>query len=200
MTKNLDVAGGKCYGEGGQVYDPPAGYRYPTAEEVQANCVKYGRLYDWATAMGLPSKCNSVLSESDEDCAIKTPHQGICPTGWHLPSDAEWATLIDAVGGSSVAGTKLKATSGWNFSENIPSGTDDIGFAALPGGYSGGNDRFAYIGNSGYWWSTSDDGSTTAYTMYISYSSKSATNKDRRPKIGLASVRCVKNITMEVTQ
>jgi len=74
-----------------------------------ANCAKYGRLYNWETA--------------------KT----VCPDGWRLPSDAEWTTLTNYVG--SNAGTKLKSTTGWN---NNGNGTDTYGFLALPGG-SGSN-------------------------------------------------------------
>ena len=63
-----------------------------------ANCEIYGRLYNWSTA------------------------STVCPTGWHIPSDAEWDVLITAVGGSSTAGTKLKVASGWS---NNCNGTDD---------------------------------------------------------------------------
>jgi len=57
-----------------------------------ANCSKYGRLYNWATAMALDESCNN------KECAdqIQTKHRGICPSGWHLPSNAEWNALITA--------------------------------------------------------------------------------------------------------
>jgi len=89
-----------------------------------ANCATYGRLYDWNTAMAA------------------------CPSGWHLPSDAEWTTLTDFVGGESTAGTKLKANSGlWSTN----TGTDDYGFTALPGGEYRSSGSF-YVGNRGHWW------------------------------------------------
>ena len=121
--KNLDcdVAGSKCYGN-----DP-------------ANCVKYGRLYDWATAMGLPPNCNSSSCSGQ----IGSPHRGICPSGWHIPSNDDWDKLYryaDGTDGTSgtggpydspTAGAKLKAESGWNSNGG---GTDEFGFSALPGG------------------------------------------------------------------
>jgi uncharacterized protein (TIGR02145 family) len=75
-----------------------------------------------------------------------------CPYGWHLPSNDEWNVLLDFV--SANAGTKLKATSpDWN-------GTDDYGFAALPGGYCGdacpdNNSPFTALGTSSFWWTAS---------------------------------------------
>jgi len=85
------------------------------------NCNIYGRLYDWSTA------------------------KWICPSGWHLPTDAEWDILVNYAGGSDAAGTKLKAKSGWN---NNGNGTDNYGFSALPGGINS-----VYISTSGAWWS-----------------------------------------------
>jgi len=142
MAENLnyDVEGSRCYN------DEPD------------NCVTYGRLYDWATAMALPSKCNSTLSTSDADCAIKTPnHQGICPAGWHIPSNdisscdeedncttsyGDWNVLMKFVNPNCSgndhcegAGAKLKATSGWSdYDGKSGNGTDDYGFSALAGG------------------------------------------------------------------
>ena len=148
---NCDVEGSKCYNN-----DP-------------ANCAKYGRLYDWATAMALSSSssCNSSTNCASQ---IKTKHRGICPSGWHIPSDADWEILIDYVGGYKTAGTKLKATSGWDndFGTGRPgNGTDDYGFSALPGGYysySGGT--FLGGGDDGSWWSADDDDDNSFYTSY----------------------------------
>ena len=93
------------------------------------NCDKYGRLYNLDTAMKA------------------------CPSGWHLPDDAEWEALITAVGGKSTAGRYLKATSGW---DNNGNGEDKFGFSALPGGFGsvGGFGGFSVgdVGSAGYWW------------------------------------------------
>jgi len=97
------------------------------------NCKKYGRLYDWYVAME------------------------VCPSGWHLPSNAEWDVLMAAVNGEEVAGKKLKAKSGWNNSYEGKSGngTDQYGFSALPGGYSYSDGSFDDVGYYGRWWSAS---------------------------------------------
>ena len=104
-------------------------------DKKPTNCDKYGRLYDWETA-------------------IK-----VCPGGWHLPSDKEWDELVrfaDGANGTEIAcesetvGKYLKAKSGWN---NLGNGEDKFGFAALPGGSGNFND----IGDRGEWWSNSSD-------------------------------------------
>jgi len=127
------------------------------------SCAKYGRLYDWATVMGLPSSCNSDTCASQ----VQSKHQGICPNGWHIPSRAEWDTLVryvDPNAGSGCcdnnAGMKLKSTSGWSGGGN---GTDDYGFSALPGGGRNTGGSFGGAGSLGYWWSAMENGSGSAY-------------------------------------
>jgi uncharacterized protein (TIGR02145 family) len=182
---NYNVEGSKCYAEGEHGV---------TADSIAKNCDTYGRLYNWATAMGLPDKCNSTLSTSDTDCTVIKPyHQGICPSGWHLPSDAEWNTLIAFVhsdnglvpytyGSSAVAGKYLKSTSGW-----YNNGNDEYGFAALPGG-SLINDNSRFIGSVGQWWSLSEDDASIAYFRHMDDSEYAGSNS---VKVNLKSVRCV---------
>jgi len=149
MAKNLNfnVPGSVCY------------------DNEESNCDTYGRLYDWATAMGLPPTCNSNPCATD----IQTPHhRGICPVGWHIPSDAEWTALTNFVstnGAGANAGTVLKSRApDWN-------GTNDYGFSALPGG-NGLGSSFDNAGSNGYWWSTTElDASNARYRgMYSGYS------------------------------
>jgi len=166
MAQNLNYnASGKCYGD------------------IQGNCVKYGRLYNWATAMSLTSSCNY------EECASKIGdnHQGICPEDWHIPSDAEWTTLTDFVG--TNAGKTLKSTSGWN---NNGNGTNDYGFTALPSGFSYLNGAFNGIGNLGDWWSASEYGNSNAKDRTMSYSGMNVGGQ-AQGKSYFCSVRCVKN-------
>jgi uncharacterized protein (TIGR02145 family) len=126
-----------------------------------ANCDKYGRLYDWNTA------------------------KAACPKGWHLPSDEEWDTLMDFVGGSSTAETKLKVTNGWNHNGN---GTDEDGFAALPGGNGFSDGNFHNVGYGGHWWSASENYANNYRYMYYSID---GTFWFRNSKSLLFSVRCV---------
>jgi len=180
MSKNLDseAEGSKCYNN-----DP-------------ANCTKYGRLYDWATAMVLPSKCNDVFYTADADCDIAIPnHQGLCPAGWHIPSEEDWEVLTKFIdprcsgssGGCDSVAIKLKARSDWGASHN---GTDKYKFAALPGGSRLPNGKFRNggAGGSGYWWGASDK-DTEAYYLLIG-SGLSHSIDDKRD---LRSVRCVKD-------
>jgi len=164
---NYNASGSKCYND-----DP-------------ANCDKYGKLYYWATAMDLPSSCNSSTCGSQ----VQTKHKGICPSGWHIPSDGDWDNLMTAVGGSSTAGKKLKATSGWNSSGN---GTDDYGFAALPGGNGGSDGDFGTVGDLGGWWSASEYDSDRAYNRYMDYNIEDA-RWGYDGKNYLFSVRCLQD-------
>ncbi len=198
MAENLNtnVPGSKCYGEGGEVVvdieiDVDGNYNYITEPlspaEIQSNCTKYDRLYDWATAMALDASCNSV------SCAgqIGNPHRGICPQGWHIPSGDDWSTLIDYAGGYSEAGGKLKATSGWNENGN---GTDEYGFSALPGGYGYSDGYFYDVGDFGIWWSSSEyeSGSNGAYYRGMRYNYENA-SWNSGVKGNLFSVRCVQD-------
>ena len=138
MAKNLDfeAESSKCYND-----DP-------------ANCVKYGRLYNWVTAMNLPLDCNSIFCSSQ----ISSPHQGICPSGWHLPTQAELEVLGDDA-------KKLKATSGWSSN----TGTNDYGFSALPGGFGGSDGYFYDVGHLGSWWSAGEGENFSENTSYYEY-------------------------------
>jgi uncharacterized protein (TIGR02145 family) len=122
-------------------------------------CDTYGRLYNWATAM--------AGAESSD--ATPSGVQGVCPAGWHLPSDGEWDVLMTAVGGDATAGTKLKSEEGWNTGSGYIPGTDDYGFAALPSGNGHSFVNFANVGDSGFWWSTSQFSAINAYYRYVNY-------------------------------
>jgi len=114
-------------------YKPSSG-NYWAYDNSSSNVAKYGYLYDWRTA------------------------RKVCPTGWHLPSDAEWSQLTDFVG--SNPGTKLKAKNGWS---SAGKGTDDFGFSALPGGYRSISGDFRNIGYYGHWWTALYGGAANAW-------------------------------------
>jgi uncharacterized protein (TIGR02145 family) len=167
-----------------------------------ARCNKYGRLYDWATALALPSSCN------EQRCAgqVQPKHRGVCPSGWHLPSDAEWNVLISYAGGEEVAGRKLKAKNDWISDRGI--GTDDYGFSALPGGrctygkFHGADKNkieglLAMRQFFGAWWSTEEDSEIGAYirgmTSFDGSIEKSHYSTVHSNKIHGYSVRCLKD-------
>jgi uncharacterized protein (TIGR02145 family) len=174
MAENLNYGtSGKCYGD-----DP-------------ANCNKYGRLYNWATAMNIANTYNSSLYSPTNSVKYK----GICPTGWHIPNDDEWDVLVKYVDPdwtnmttNNVAGTKLKAKNGWSSNGN---GMDDYGFAALPGGSGNSDGGFLNAGN-GYWWSSSENSANDAYSRSMRYNGEGAV-WGYSSKTNLQSVRCVQN-------
>jgi uncharacterized protein (TIGR02145 family) len=118
-----------------------------------SNCNLYGRLYDWETVMG------GSASSSSSPSGVR----GICPVGWHVPSDAEWTTLTNFVG--SNAGNDLKSRSGWHDNGYVHY-TYDFGFSALPGGerWSGDFYNAGYFGN---WWSATEFDATNARFRYM---------------------------------
>jgi uncharacterized protein (TIGR02145 family)/uncharacterized repeat protein (TIGR02543 family) len=175
---------------GGQVwmaenlnYEPSSGNSW-----CYDNCNQYGRLYDWATAMDMSMSYNSTKWNGSD-----VNHRGVCPIGWHLPSNAEWTTLVVYAGGSSMAGTKLKATSGWG-SSSSNNGTDDYGFSALPGGgYHYVKGSFLNVDISGSWQTSTDFANDSAYARGMTYDySGSYVNSDGLKRHGI-SVRCVRD-------
>ena len=156
-------------------------------EDNYDNCDKYGRLYNWATAMALPYNCNKASCANQ----IKTPHKGICPSGWHIPTNAEWEKLLRYVDGNAGY---LKAADGWNdYNGASGNGEDKFGFSALPGGTNYPEDgNFYNAGNSGYWWSASELNSTNALRRGMYYDSDS-TSYYSYGKALLLSVRCVRD-------
>ncbi len=148
-------------------------------DNSSANGDVYGRFYTWDAAMNGESSSNSVPSGV----------QGICPDGWHLPSDAEWTIFTDYLGGENVAGEKMKSTSGWNHNGN---GTNSSGFNAFPGGYRTYFGTFYSIGYLSSWWSSSEDSGTIAWHWYLNYK-QSQMYRDTDDKRTGYSVRCIKD-------
>ncbi|MDR2554220.1 MAG: hypothetical protein LBC64_02220 [Fibromonadaceae bacterium] len=141
-------------------------------------CATYGVLYNWATAMGYS------VSSATNPSGVK----GVCPTGWHLPSHAEWGELLTAIGGYLTADDKLKSTSGWSNGN----GRDSYGFAALPGGGSTGT-SLTGLGSAAYWWSsTADEDNTKARIRFMNDNSVGM-SFGAENKAYFLSVRCVKD-------
>ncbi|GBU24138.1 hypothetical protein R83H12_00765 [Fibrobacteria bacterium R8-3-H12] len=167
-----------------------------------SNCEKYGRLYDWSTAMALPSDCNTTSPLYDENCTVSPKHQGLCPSGWHIPSNADWDKLYRTADGTSgtespyhskTAGRYLKATSGWSTGSDYIQSTDDFGFSALPGGYGWSNRDFHGAGYSGNWWSSAKYDRNRAYIRIMACMGESAGGSNESYTSSLYSVRCVED-------
>lgn len=127
----------------------------------------------------------------------------LCPNGWRVPSDEEWKYLEGAAdsrygsgdpiwdkfaGRGFDAGQRLKTKSGWSFGG---SGTDDFGFSALPGGERCSYGRFFIMGKSGFWWSRTENDSTSAWYRNIIYGVEDV-NRLIHPKWMGFSVRCLR--------
>jgi uncharacterized protein (TIGR02145 family) len=143
--------------------------------DSQYDC-PYGKLYNWY-----------AVDDS----------RNLCPTGWHVPTDAEWTTLTDFLGGLGVAGGKLKSTGlQYWISPNQFVATNESGFSGLPGGYldfSFNNNRvFAAVGRLGCWWSSTEKSTTGAWFLDLIYSSGGA-SRSYGPKRAGFSVRCLRD-------
>jgi uncharacterized protein (TIGR02145 family) len=118
----------------------------------------------------------------------------LCPTGWHVPTDAEWAILTDYLGGTGVAGGKLKETGTIHWQSPNTGATNETGFTAVPGGYRLYQDgTFDHIGSTGYWWSSSEgDYSPLVWGRYIYFND---VIEDRIITFAYCgySVRCIKD-------
>ena len=153
-------------------------------------CNKYGRLYTWAAAMDSAGSwtTNGKGCGYNKTCSPTYLVRGICPEGWHLPTESEWYMLFTAVDGESIAAWKLKSTSGWYDSGN---GSGAYFFAALPaGGSSDGN----YDGESynAFFWSSTENDTFKASLMFLGYYNHRA-YMSKSYKYSGCSVRCVKD-------
>jgi uncharacterized protein (TIGR02145 family) len=117
----------------------------------------------------------------------------LCPIGWHIPSDAEWTTLITLLGGESIAGGKLKETGTTHWISPNTGATNEYGFTALPGGEREQGGGFLNIQRYSYWWSSNLAGTPTyAWGRYIRNASEAITRQAFATQYGF-SVRCVKD-------
>jgi uncharacterized protein (TIGR02145 family) len=138
------------------------------------NDCPYGKLYNWYTVSN---------------------NNGICPTGWHVPTDAEWTILTTFLGGESVAGGKMKSTGTQYWRSSNTDATNSSGFSGLPGvniDFAGNNLTY---GNSGYWWSSTEYNINSAKFRKLSwsFSSLDGGGPGGFPKSSGFSVRCVRD-------
>ena len=135
-----------------------------------ANNAIYGKLYNWYAVTDL---------------------RELCPVGWHVPSDTEWTTLENFLGGGSVAGGKMKAVSTLWQSPNTGA-TNSSGFTGLPGGDRANDGSYSNVGYFGGWWSSAQDSTTDAWFRDLYYSSGGVYRYDFPKSYGF-SVRCVRD-------
>ncbi len=139
-----------------------------------ARCAVYGGLYQWNEMM------QYVTTEST---------QGVCPTGWHIPTDTEWSTLESNVSGGGDL--KEAGLAHW-FAPNTGA-TDASGYTALPGGYISNNfgSVFSYR-DAAWFWTSSQTDALKAWMWDVRYSISTIQRNERLKSFGL-SVRCIKD-------
>ena len=146
-------------------------------------CERYGGLYQWTEAMMLPDDC----LESDCQESIQEKHKGICPDGWHLPSYADFQSLVNFAGGdegTTEAGKVLKALGNWK------SATDDYGFSAIGAGKIS-QGEFDYISNMAvFWTATNASASNTSQSFVVTNYDDRAISSGLDKSNGY-SVRCI---------
>jgi len=119
-------------------------------------------------------------------------NRNVCPTGWHVSTDTEWTTLTDSLGGKGVAGNKLKEKGTAHWESPNAGATDEIGFAALPGGHLYPGQSFLFLTMSGNWWSIT--GNNSGGDSYRSIKCNAiGVYKYHSGNTGGFSVRCVKD-------
>ena len=157
------------------------------------SCTKYGRLYQWTSAMDIDTAYNSTTWGGSD-----VNHQGICPDGWHLPSFNEWQKLYNYVdannGDDEGVGTSLKSGSGWEVQSGVATGTDLFGFSALPAGYCGYGE-FSLAGyGANFWSATTESLSANADGRYLYYDDEGFYSGSGYDDKGNGfSVRCLKD-------
>jgi uncharacterized protein (TIGR02145 family) len=168
------------------------------AAKATTNYSTFGVLYNWPAAM------DATASSSADPSGV----QGVCPAGWHLPSDAEWTKLENYLiaNGFNFDGTTtgnklakaMSATTNWDASTangapgNNLNSNNSSGFSALPAGARMDEGYFYYLKGTGLFWSATQDNTTRAFKRYI-FSFHPAVNKYWDYKSRGLSVRCVKN-------
>ncbi|MDD6184259.1 MAG: FISUMP domain-containing protein [Bacteroidales bacterium] len=171
----------------------------------------YGLLYNWNAAVDTFNTAygeTSVNTSSNNAVSVTFSghRRGICPAGWHLPSDAEWTQLTDYVssqseytcsGNSSYIAKALASTEGWNtFTNSCAVGNNQgsnnaTGFSAVPAGFCYGS-SFDYVGVNAYFWSYTQYGSSVAWYRYLSYYGAGVRRYNYYKSNGF-SVRCLRD-------
>ncbi len=139
------------------------------------NNAKYGKLYNWY-----------AVSKTTNG------NKNVCPTGWHVPTDAEWTVLTDYLGGESVAGSKMKEVGTTSWSSLNTDATNTSLFTGLAGGRRTDSGNFYNNGNHGFWWSSSEYSKLNALCLGLDYDLGSSGRQNGNMGSG-ASIRCLKD-------
>jgi uncharacterized protein (TIGR02145 family) len=150
--------------------DSAAKYQW-VYEGDEQKVAAYGRLYTWHAV---------------------TDSRGICPSGWHIPAEADWQALTDFLASDTVACGKMKekGTAHWN--EPNEGATNETSFSALPGGYRSSDGSFDGMGMAGYWWSATENFDTNGWSRVVNWISRNLSRNTENKAYGF-SVRCIRD-------
>jgi uncharacterized protein (TIGR02145 family) len=136
-----------------------------------SNATKYGILYNWYAVID---------------------HRGLAPEGWHIPSDHEWSKLVESLGGSRLAGKKIKSKDGWKGSLGIGNGSNESNLSFYPGGDREWNGIFTNLGSNGNWWSVTEKDFEYAWYRTLDYYIDNIERYNAGKEVGM-SIRCIKD-------
>ena len=121
-----------------------------------------------------------------------------CPSGWHLPTDSEWAMLVDQFGGMDKAGEALKSVKGWKEEGN---GNNSSGFDALAGGIRRPDGSYMFQGTLGYFWtSTLTNSADKAWEWNFHYGGPPSSNKQNLKKAFRFDVEVTAGISVRLVR
>jgi uncharacterized protein (TIGR02145 family) len=147
-----------------------------------SNLTKYGYLYNWYAVKGIYT--NGTILANDT--------LNICPSGWHVPTDAEWTTLTTELGGESVAGGKMKSIGTYYWSSQSAGTDNSSGFSALPGGFRLTDGSFNNLRNSAAFWRSTEVDANSAWSSRLEYNSINVSRDSYQKSLG-ACIRCIKD-------
>ena len=144
-----------------------------------------------AYAIHLNNNANNSIYGKEYNWYAVSDSRGLCPSGWHIPSDSEWTTLTNYLGGESVAGGKMKSTGTTLWSSPNTEATNESSFSVLPGGCRDGI-MFTDGGDMAYFWSDTENGKSHAWIRTLFYFDGSVERYGDGKSVG-ASVRCLRD-------
>jgi len=166
----LDSSGGTAGNGSGQTWSSWKTGARTVYGHNNNNLNAYGYLYNWYAA-------------SDS--------KNVCPSGWHVPTDGELTTLTDYLGGSTVAGDKLKAT-GSNIWENGVGTSNSSGFSGLPSGFRSAGSEYSDIRYNTFFWSSTNTSQVNAWQLFLTHNDNLTRRDSSRKEYGF-SIRCIKD-------
>jgi uncharacterized protein (TIGR02145 family) len=137
----------------------------------ESNIAVYGLLYTWYAV---------------------TDNRKVCPTGWHVPTDSEWTTLTEYLGGDSIAGGKLKESGTTHYRNPNLGATNESGFTAFPSGHRYVWGAFEGLGVGPVWWSSTEYNFDNAWFRSLGHLKKTI-RRDYYPKKDGMAIRCIKD-------